>query len=145
MTIRRSFWIALSGVLLALATALAHLLGTGQLTPHMMLDYGYLRWTHGKGPFQPVYLSAFTHDGRFRQVFLGKPIESLRPFFPSLHSGAEYDSTSYRAVNVRLFFSWYGGNRFEDYWFDNPEQQQQFGFCALVVDGKIADFFWVKG
>jgi hypothetical protein len=146
MKTRRAFWIALGGsVLLVVATALAHLLGTGQLTPYMLEDFGYLRWAHGKAPFQPAYLSAFTRDGRFRHRFLGQSIESLRPLFPGLHSGAGYDSASYRAVHVQSFFPDYSGSRFEDYWLDGVQHQGQSGFCALVIDGKIADFFWVKG
>jgi hypothetical protein len=146
MTTRRGFWIALGGsALLASTTGFAHLFGTGRLTPHMVADYGYLRWAHGKAPFQPAYLSAFTQDARFRQRFLGQPIDSLRTLFPGLHSGAEYDPTSYRAVNVQSLFPRYNRNRFEHYWLDGTQHQQQFGFCVLVVDRKIVDFFWVKG
>jgi len=123
--------------------AVAYLLGTGQITRPMLTDYGYFRWTQGRAPLQPEYLSTFTRDYRFRQRFVGKPIEALRPFFPKLHAGAGYDPSSYRATNVRTFFSRYAGNRFEDYWLDGT--QQEFGFCVLVVDGKIRDFFFVKG
>jgi hypothetical protein len=126
-----------------LATVFACLLGTMRITPQMLTHYGYFRWANGMAEITPEYLSAFERDRRFQQRFIGEPIEALRPLFPKLHSGAAYEPDSYRASSVRLFFSRYTGNRFEDYWLEGT--QQQFGFCVLVVDGRIKDFFYVKG
>ena len=125
------------------ATLLAYLLGTSQVTPQMLTNYRYFRWAHGMADITPECLSAFERDRRFQQRFVGQPVEVLRHLFPKLHSGAAYAPDSYRASSVRLFFSRYAGNRFEDYWLEGT--QQQFGFCVLVVDGKITDFFFVKG
>ncbi len=37
----------------------------------------------------------------------------------------------------------YSGKVFEDYWINGDENQ--FGYCVLVIDGIIRDFFFVKG
>ena len=143
MTARRVIWASLGGVIIMGALILAHFFGNGQITPHMLTDYGYFRWAHGRAEVTPEYLLAFERDPRLQQRFVGQSIEALRAFFPKIQAGAGYDPTSYRATNVRLFFSRYAGNRFEDYWLEGT--QQEFGFCVLVVDGKIRDFFFVKG
>jgi len=143
MTTRCVICSSLSGVIILAAMILAYLLTTTEITPHMLADYGYFRWAHGKAPITPEHLLAFERDYRFQQRFVGQSIESLRPFFPNLQAGAGYDPASYRATNVRSFIPRYAGNRFEDYWLEGT--QQDFGFCVLVVDGKIRDFFFVKG
>lgn len=143
MKARRVIWVSLGGLIILASMILAYFLGTGQITPHMLTDYGYYRWAKGWAQITPECLSAFERDARFQERFVGKSIEVLRPFFPKIHSGAGYDPSSYRATNVRSFFSRYVGNQFEDYWLDGT--QQEFGFCVLVVDGKIRDFFFVKG
>ena len=104
---------------------------------------GYCLWVRGMVPLQPEYLSAFTRDYDFRQKFVGQPIEALRPFFPKLHSGTTYDPSSYRANGVQQWFTKDNGTKFEDFWLEGT--QQDFGYCVLVVDDKIRDFFFVKG
>lgn len=104
---------------------------------------GYCLWTHGMVSLEPDYLLAFTRDFHFRQKFVGQPIEALHPFFPRLHSGTAYDPSSYRAFGVQQWFTKYKGTKFEDFWLEGT--QQDFGYCVLVVDDKIRDFFFVKG
>jgi hypothetical protein len=143
MTARCTIWVSVVGVLILVLVIVTYLLGTWKITPHMLTDSGYFRWAHGMAPFQPKYRSAFEHDYRLQQRFVGQSIESLRPLFPKLHSGAGYDPDSYRAKNVREFFSQSSGTRTEVYWLDGT--QQEFGFGVLVKDGKIREFFPMKG
>ena len=141
--LKRSALICFSVLAISLIATVLHLFGSGRLTREMVKDFGYYRWTHGNAKFQPHYLETFERDYRFRQRFIGQSIESLRPLFPKLHSGRDYNPASYRGKNVRSFFSRYPGLRHEDFWLSGTEGE--FGYCVLVVDGKIADFFFVKG
>jgi hypothetical protein len=141
--LKRCAWIALAVIVIVVVATFLRAFSTGRITPAMIEDRGYYRWTRACGEFRGNYLETFKHDYRFHQQFIRKPIDSLRPLVPSLHSGAAYSSGSYRATNVRSLFPRYIGTRFEDYWLDGA--QDDFGFCVLVVDGKVRDFFWVKG
>lgn len=130
-------------LLIGLIGAAVYSFSSGKLTREMVKDIGYYRWAHRTGPFKPHFIETFERDYRFRQRFIGQSIETLRPMFPRLHSGSGYSAKSYRAENVRTFFVRYPGTRHEDFWLDGSEDD--FGYCVLVVDGKIADFFFVKG
>lgn len=142
MTTRRVICL-FGGLTLFVGAGFAFFLQTGQITRPMLRNYGYFRWAHGKAPFESEYLWTFTRAPLFQQRFLGKPIESLRPYLPKLQAGVNYDPNSYRATGIRGIRTRYEGTRFEDFWFDGT--QQEFGFCVLVVDGKIRDFVLVKG
>ena len=143
MRLRRVILLVAGSLAVIVAAALAYLVWVEHVTAPMLKDYGYYRWAHGRAPYQPECLLTFTRDDRFQQQFVGKPIDSMRPLFPGLHSGAGYDPGSYRGTTRRYYICRYTGTRFEDYWFDGTENDS--GFCALVVDGKIRDFFYVKG
>ena len=141
--LKRCALTALCVLVFLTALLFVYLFGAGQLTREMVKDFGYYRWTHGAAQFQPHYLETFQRDYRFRQRFIGQSIESLRPLFPQLHNGADYATNSYRAKNVRLFFPEYPGTSHQDYWLGGTEDD--FGYCVLIVDGKIRDFVLVKG
>lgn len=142
MLMRRAIVFSVLALVLLFGIVLS-LFSPGRLTCEMAKDFGYYQWSRGAGTFKAEYLKIFMRDYRFRQRFVGQPISSLRLLFPNLHSGAAYDPGSYRARNVRGFFSHYPGLNYEDFWLGGI--QNDFGSCVLVVDGRIADFFFVKG
>jgi hypothetical protein len=114
------------------------------LTWEMCKDFGYMRWTRGKEPFKPEYMSAFLRDAPYRRRLVGKPIAVLTPLFPELHSGASYRADSYRATNLKSHLGWaYPGLTVQDYWLRGHEND--FGVCIVVIGGTIKDFIWVKG
>jgi hypothetical protein len=100
-------------------------------------------WSAGLAKYKSQHLDAFTRDPKFRGRFIGRPIETLRPLFPNLHSGRMYSSDSYRHESVQGSLKRASGVTKEDYWLDGDENA--FGYCVLVVDGKIHSFFFVKG
>jgi len=127
-----------------LAALFAWLRHTGSITSEMITHPGYALWAHGSTTIQPDYIATFTRDDEFRQRLVGQPIEVLRPYFPKLHSGATYSPYSYRASGVQSMLDGKAsGHRIEDYWVDGTEQN--FDYCILVEDGKIRDFFFIKG
>ena len=139
----RLITVGIIGLTFAFGVAIfVKIISSGTVTKEMIKDIGYFRWTHG-GPYRPEYVEAFERDYAFQRQFIGKPIASVKPLFPQLHSGATYHKGSYRAVNVSAYFSNYSGKVFENYWLGGEENH--FGFCVLVIDGRIRDFIHVKG
>lgn len=116
---------------------------SGILTWKMIREPGYRRWVYGSEAYKPEYFSMFMQDPPFRDSLVGRPIESLRPLFSELHSGANYRPSSYRAEGRQPYLALYAGSRVEDYWVDGT--QHDFGLCVVVVDGKIKSFHLIKG
>jgi hypothetical protein len=113
---------------------------SGFITSEMLKSFSYFRWAHNAGEYKPEFLTSFMRDPRFRERFRGKPTATLRPYFPSLQNQTNYNTNSYRARNSPTNP---GPQHVEHYWLDGSEQD--FGVCVLVIDGKIAQFLWVKG
>ena len=78
MRTHRVFWFSVVAAVMLVATLLAYLLGTSQVTPQMLTNYRYFRWAHGMADITPECLSAFERDRRFQQRFVGQPVEVLR-------------------------------------------------------------------
>ncbi len=102
----------------------------------------YWLWKHGKFPVVGTTFNAFTRDWEFQQTFIGRPIEDLRHLFPLMTTGPDYPGNSYRVLNRPT--NGPGGC----YWLETEEHEgeaNRFGFCAIVQDGKIVRFTFVKG
>lgn len=108
----------------------------------MLKDRGYYLWAHGKGHYQQEYLATFARDPAFQRRFLGQPLDSLHPFFPSLFGGGYYDPDALRAINPGHSFPSYKGTPIQVYRLDS--RQWGLTYCVLVVDGQIKDFFFVN-
>jgi hypothetical protein len=129
-------------VILVAATGIDSFM-SGRLTREMLKDHGYYLWAHGKGHYQPEYLAAFARDPRFRQRYFGQPVDTLHPLFPALYGGAPSDPDRLRAFNPgHEFPPRAAGARFGAYWLDSTQRGRT--YCALLVDGRIADFFFVE-
>lgn len=133
-------WVARALVLLLVA-ACVHCYTSGWLTGQMLKDHGYYLWAHGKERYKPEYLAAFARDPRFRQRYVGHEVDSLHGLFPRLYGGARYDPDRLRALNPgHTFVPGNTGEPFQTYWLD--QLQPGITYCVLVVDGKVADFFF---
>jgi hypothetical protein len=130
-------------VIIFLAALVIHVFTSGWLTREMLKDHGYYLWTHGQGRYERKYLEAFAHDPRFRQRFIGQPVDSLHFLFPSLYGGAPYDPERLRALNPdRSLPPRTPGSGFGAYWLD--ASQRGLTYCALLQEGRIVDFFFVE-
>ena len=102
----------------------------------------YWLWKHGKFPVVGTTFSAFTRDWEFQQSLIGRPIEDIRHLFPLMTTGLGYPANSYRVLNRPT------ASPDECYWLATEAKENdadQFGFCAIVRDGKIVKFTFVKG
>ena len=116
------------------------------ITYEMVSIPGYYRWTRCQGELNSQIYSAFERDYRFRRTLIGRPIEAIRPLFPRMTTGTEYPENSYRSKN--RIHEWPPGCPVECYWLNGEEDERhgnQFGFYALVRDGKIVDIMYIKG
>lgn len=114
---------------------------------------GYFAWTRGSGELTYPIFQAFTRDHRFRDALVGGPVEWVLERFPEANDGSEYSEGSYR--NVYRPETTLGGDPIDHvYWLNGSNlsdrskaiaEEDNFGYCVLVRDGKIVEFRWVKG
>jgi hypothetical protein len=116
---------------------------SGSLTPEMLKDHGYYRWAHGEGSYEQKYVAAFARDPRFRQRFIGQPLDSLHRFFPQVRDGPAYDPARFRAMNGgREFPSSIRGGWLALYWLGRYQPGATNTYCVLIIDGKVAEFLF---
>jgi hypothetical protein len=131
----------LAGIAVALLGLVVFGFMSGRLTVEMLKDRGYYRWAHGKGHYDSKYLSAFARDSRLQQRFVGEPVDSLHALFPRLWGGPGCSIRPLKQLNAGHRFrssrEWYGS-----YWLD--QTQHGLVYVALLVDGKVVDFCWVR-
>jgi len=126
----------------ALIALCAYWFATGRLTAQMVKDRGYYLWTHEQAPYKPEYAALFARDPIFQRRFLGKPVDSLHPFFPWLYNGiARYEPDALRLINPGHSFPSYKGAEIRVYRLDFV--RGRLVYSVLVVDGQIKDFFFV--
>jgi len=111
------------------------------MSSDMRLRPNYYLWAHGFYPLTESAYFAFTRDTEFQNELIGEPVESIQDLFPDLKSGATYEAGSYR--NTYSETTDRQGKPVECYWLKGSKNE--FGFCALVRDGLIVEFRYIKG
>lgn len=140
---RQQIILLAEGVALALMALCAYCFATGRLTGQMLTDRGYYLWAHEHAHYKPEYAAIFARDPVLQRRFLGKPVDSLHPFFPWLYYGtARYEPDALRLVNPGHSFPSYKGARIRVCRLDSF--QGGLVYCVLAVDGQIKDFFFVQ-
>lgn len=141
-------------LLLIVGTAwITYICITRPITHEMVHIEGYYKWTQGEGTLtHPIFL-AFTRDGRFRESLRGTSTNWLHSRFPHITNGKEYPDDCYRSENSPK--KSYGGVEPDEIlWLNgyklNPAEEGALegvnsGYCALIKEGKILEFRWVKG
>lgn len=102
----------------------------------------YIAWKMGLGGFRSEYAWMINRDNAYWQQFMGQPYEQFRLSMGNeFHDGSRFPISSARgkffAVNSRR----------------NPDAQYLFfddnhaawGWCVIVVDGRVSGFALAKG
>lgn len=112
------------------------------MTSVMRTHPRYYLWSRGFISASEDIHAAFTRDTEHQKSLMGQPIEALRRLFPDMQDGTHYSADSYRgffATRTDL-----PGRPITCYWLMGGTEDD-WGYCAIVRQGRIMDFQFVKG
>lgn len=101
----------------------------------------YFLWTVHGGPFKSKYHALMGRDCLLDFTFRGKSAESLRAWFPDLADGSTFEPKSYRGSYTSSAVE---SNPHAKVYWESPDECS-FGWCFVLVDGKVTAIHLVKG